>query len=532
MKTIYWMVAVCVAAAGVMGAQRAMADVRVANVFANDMVLQREKPVPVWGKASPGEKVTVRFGGQEKSVTAGEDGRWVVRLDAMKAEKTGREMTILGNNSLVMKNILVGDVWLCSGDFGVYWEMFSVVDSAKELSKAGNPMIRLLRVGAHNSNVPLEDIAGVWRECSPASVEGFSALAYFFGREIQREMDVPVGLIDVSYRYSYARGWIAPEGFREVEELKLPREKMESWDPTTAKGKEAYGATIAAIEKWLPLAEKAVAEGKVPPKQPRFPQALPATDVNYLSNGELSLHYYGMICPIRGYAIRGMVWSLGEGSELEPRKLRFYLKGLIYGWRKVWGQGDFPVYVELLPQVGAEPVRSKAPPEMDGWAVLRQEQAAVGTVVEKTGIAVTYDVSDYVADSRNRQDAGKRLALAALAGEYGKKIEYSGPVFKEMKIAEGKMVLSFDHVGKGLMAGKKDGLSPVVEVKELEGFVVAGADKKWHWAKAQIVGETVVLTCEEVKDPVKARYATFGNPGFCNLYNRDGLPAVPFTAGE
>jgi sialate O-acetylesterase len=530
-KTNYWMVVVCAAVVLGAGVRGVFADVRIATVFGDGMVLQREKAVPVWGKGSVGEKVTVTFGGQAKSTVVGADGRWMVRLDAMKAEKKAQELLVQGVNQLVVKNVLVGDVWLCSGDFGVYWEMFSVMDSTAELAKADKPMIRLLRVGGKSSNVPMEEIAGMWRVCSPASVEGFSALGYFFGSEIQKELDVPVGVIEASYRYSLERGWMAPESFGMVQELKVPREKMESRDPTTAKGKAAYEATLAAVEKWLPEAEKAVKEGRVPAKQPRFPQAIPATDVNYLSNGELSLLYYGMIAPIKPYAIRGVVWSIGESSALEPGKFRFYMKGLIQGWRKVWGQGDFPVYVELLASVGKEPDRSKGVTGFDSWAVLRHEQALVGSVAEKTGIAVSYDVNDYIEDVRNRQDAGRRLALVALANEYGKKVEYSGPVFKGMKVEGEKVVISFDHVGKGLMAGKKVGLAPVAEVKELEGFVVSGKDGKWYWGKAAIVGDTVEVSSTEVKEPVGVRYAMFGNPGFCNLYNRDGLPGVPFMAG-
>ncbi len=521
---------------GFFGVGEVLGDVKVANIFGHEMVLQREKVVPVWGRGDAGTKVTVKFGGQEKSAVVGGDGRWLVKLDAMAASKTGREMVVTDGgtgpaSTVVMKDVLVGDVWLFSGDFGVWWEMFSVVNAKEEVAKATNPMIRVVKVAPRNSNVPMETIEGAWRVCGPVSIEGFSALGYFFGAEIQRELDVPVGLMDVSYRYSLERGWMAPEGFGMVEELKVPREKMESWDPSTQKGKEAYGATIAAVEKWLPEAEKAFKEGKAPPKQPRFPAPLPATDVNYLSNGELSLMYYGMICPVKPYAIRGVVWSLGESGALEVKKYRFYLKGLIEGWRKVWGQGDFPVYVELLASVGNAPdVKKDAPQGIDFWAGIRQEQAAVGTVTENTGIAVSHDVSDYVADVRNRQDAGRRLAKVALAKEYGKKVEYSGPVFRGLKVEGGKAVLSFDHVGKGLMAGKPVELNGVNEVEKLEGFLICGADKKWVWGEARIVGDVVEVSNENVKEVAGVRYGVFGNASWCNLYNRDGLPGVPFAA--
>jgi sialate O-acetylesterase len=314
---------------------------------------------------------------------------------------------------------------------------------------------------------------------------------------------------------------------------------MQSWDPTTPKGKEIYTATLDAVEKWLPVAEKAFAEGKPIPKQPRFPAPLEATDSNYLSNGELSLLYYGMVHPIKGYAIRGMVWSLGEGGCLEVAKYRYYLAALFKSWRAGWGQGDFPIYVELLASVGqATPAEdlSKPPAEkLDFWTRLREEQALVKNMVPNIELAYSCDVSDYVSDARNRQDAANRLAKIALAKSYGRNTPHSGPVYKTSQIKEGTIIVEFDHADGGLIVGKKEGLAPLVEIKAGApvGFAVAGEDKKWHWASARIEGNRVVLQSPQVPSPKWARYAIGSNPGPCNLYNKAGLPALPFrTDGD
>jgi len=225
-----------------------------------------------------------------------------------------------------------------------------------------------------------------------------------------------------------------------------------------------------------------------------------------------------------------VVWSMGEnGGGIEWNKYDAYMRGLVEGWRQGWGQGDFPVYFELLPQIG----KPGAPGTGGQWAALREKQMQC-LAISNTGMAVTYDVSDYIADARNRLDASERFARLALAREYGRKLEYCGPVYREQRIDGNRVIISFDHVGQGLLAGEKDGLAPLLPAAygELKGFAIAGADKKWYWADARIVGQTVVLQSEQVPAPVAVRYAWADNPAGSNLYNRDGLPAVPFRTDE
>lgn len=502
------------------------AAVRLPHIFSDGMVLQREKPVPIWGWAKPGEKVTVKFAGQAVSSTTGADGRWMLKLNPLSTSDKPRELSVTGTDTLVFKDVLVGDVWLCSGDFGVYYEVFASANAEAEIAAANYPTMRLLKVASATSNTPLSDIQGQWMTCSPTSVSNFSALAYYFGRALHRELKVPIGVIDCSYRYSYIRSWLAPEGFRMIPELKESRDRMDSWNSTTDVGQKSFGEAVSRVEQWLPLADKAFRKGTPIPQQPLMPAPITGRDEFYQTIGELSAAYHGMVHPIIPFAIRGVVWSQGEnGGEAETRQA--HMQGLIEGWRKQWGQGDFPVYFELLPRVDAP----SATPCVGGdhWTTIREGQLK-SVSIPNTGAAVTFDVSDYVSDNRNRQDAGQRLALWALAKEYHEDIVYSGPTYRSHRIEGDSVTISFDNIGGGLMAGEKNDLAPTQELKPgvLRHFAIAGEDKKWQWADARIVGDTVVLRSDKVPTPVAVRYAWCPNPQAANLYNRDGLPAAPF----
>lgn len=511
----------------------AMAEVRISQVFGDNMVLQRDQPVPVWGWADPGEQITVTFAGQTKKIIADAKGNWRATLDAMPASAEPRDLVAQSSKSprrVKFANILVGEVWLLSGDFGVYYETFACANADKEIPAANHPNLRMLKVWAKSSNEPLHDILGEWRVSTPENVRGFSGLGYFFGRALNRELKVPIGVIDASYRYSYPRNWMPHAAFKMIPELSKPRERMESWDSTTPTGKAAFATSIAQVEAWLPKAQQAFQSGKPIPDQPVCPAPLTATDQNYLSISELSLQYQGMIHPLIPMRIRGVIFSIGESSCLEPAKLFFYLKGLVESWRQAWGQGDFPFYFELLPQVNTPATQADS---LDSWAVMRMEQLKALSL-PNTAAAVTYDVSDYVSDGRNRQDPGERFARIALATEYGRKLIASGPTYRLVRFDGVHAVVTYTNVGSGLIVGEKKGLLPLVEVKggALKGFAIAGPDMKWHWAEAKIVGETVELRSPQVPQPRFVRYACSANPVAANLYNRDGLPAVPFRTDE
>lgn len=504
-------------------------EVRLPRLFGDNMVIQRDRPAPVWGWATPGEQITVSFAGQAKTATARADGRWQVTLDPLPADDQGRDLMVRSDRAarpVRLGNVVVGDVWLCAGDFGAYWQTYACLEADLEVPAARYPSIRLLSIADRTSNTPLDDIEGQWMPCSPTSVTSFSALGYFFARALHRELNIPIGVIDAAYRYSFMRSFLPPAGLQMVPELKAARERMESWDSTTDAGRAAFSATVARVEAWLPVAEAALRDGTPIPPQPLVPAPIPARDTDYGAIGELSVAFHGMIAPLIPFAVRGALWSQGENGA-EADLATAYLRAISGGWRRQWGHGEFPFYIELLPAVGKACV---APGGSMGWVALREAQWKAASAIANSGAIVTTDVSDFVADARNRQDAAERFARIALAREYGRELEWSGPVYRSHTVAGAQVILSFDHVGGGLMAGEKTGLAPVRAAADgrLRLFALAGTDRTWHWADARIDGDTVVVTCAAVPAPVAVRYAWCDNPQPANLYNRDGLPAVPF----
>jgi len=438
----------------------AAAEVKLPPILGDHMVLQADMPVPVWGTAKPGEKVTVKFAGKTKMAVAGKDGKWLVKLDALKTNAKPQTLTVSGANTVTIKDVLVGEAWLCSGQSNMAWPVSRARNFKAEQAAAKYPQIRHYRVGKGGG--------GKWVICSPKTVAGFSATAYFFGRELHKELKVPVGLINSS----------------------VGGTPIEAWTGGPAK---------AAAEK-----PKADPKKAAPKKGRRRGRA----------SGSL---YRSMILPLAPYAIRGATWYQGESNAGRGAAYEGQLKGLITGWRGLWQQGDFQFLVVQLPNFRNP---QKSPSEPSGW-VLVQEGELKALELPNTGLAVTIDVGEARnIHPGNKQTVGKRLGLWALGTTYKKKIVYSGPLYKSMKIAGDKVVLTFDHVGGGLVA--RGG-------KELKGFAIAGADKKFVWGKAAIVGKTVEMT--GVKAPKAVRYAWAANPQW-SLTNKEGLPASPFRTDD
>ena len=500
----------------------APAAVRLPKVFGDHMVLQRGMPVPVWGWAEKGQELTVTFAGQEKKATAGADGRWMVKLDALETSEKPATLTVTAGGegkAIRLKDVLVGEVWIGSGQSNMEMGVGGCLEAGKVIKDAKYPKIRLFTVPKRPSGYPMDDVDGQWRACDPGSVGGFSAALYFFGLRIHKDVGVPVGLIHTSWGGTRIEPWTPPCGFKAVESLKGIVKQVAD---ARARYDREMAASLGAIEGWLSRAKSAVArKGSIPP----FP-ALPRHPLN--SSGTPTGLYNGMVHPLIPFAFRGATWYQGESNGGEGMSYYEKKKALIGGWRELWGQGDFAFYFVQLANFQAP---SRKPEGGDGWARVREAQTAC-LDIPHTGMAVIIDIG--MAGNihpKNKQDVGERLALWALAKDYGKKdLVYSGPQFKSMKVDGGKIVVSFDHVGGGLMVGEKEGLAPTKEVKdgELKQFAIAGADKKWVWAKAEIQGETVVVSSDEVAKPVAVRYAFSMNPEGCNLYNKEGLPAVPF----
>ncbi len=445
------------------------ADVAPSLLFSDNCVLQRGEGVPVWGTAQPGEEVTVSIGTQTKKTKAGEDGTWKVELDELKPGQP-LTMTIKGNNTVTVKNILVGEVWVASGQSNMGVRVKQSLNSGKEIKEAQYPEIRHFNVPVKGSpDLEKKLPGGVWKPVSPETVSDFSAVAYFFSRDIHKALDVPVGIIHSSKGGSGISLWMS--------------EKSMLSDAFSAKWHKA-------MTGWK--------KNSPPDQKP--------------------CHLYNaMIHPLMPYRIKGVIWYQGEantsgGGAYWYEKL---FPQMITQWRSDWGQGDFPfLFVQL-----ANFKKKQAGPDDSNWARLRETQLWTLDKVKNTGMAVTIDIGDAKnIHPKNKQDVGKRLALWARARVYGESTVYSGPLYKEMKIEGGKAVISFNHTGSGLTG--KDGA-------KLEGFAIAGEDKKFVWAEAVIEGDTVVVSSSEIPVPKAVRYAWAVNP-IGNLYNKEGLPASPF----
>jgi len=499
----------------------AAAEVKLPAVFGDQMVLQRDMPIPVWGWADPGESVTVRFAGQSQTVAADDAGKWSVKLDPLAAGGP-HELTVQGANVVRCADVLVGEVWLCSGQSNMQMTVGASKDREAEVAAADYPAIRMFTVQRKTAQEPQADCKGAWQACSPKTAGGFSAAAYFFGRELHKQLGVPVGLVHASWGGTPIEAWISIQTQETTPELAGPVQQFHkavaAYDPE-AVAKEYEKATA----DW----EKAKAEAKDDAQRAalnrRRPSRRPDPRFSQYSPGRL---YNGMIAPLAPFALRGAIWYQGESNAKSIPMAKLYglqLRALIAEWRALWGQGDFPFISVQLPNYLA---RHQAPVEPEngfpGWPMIR-EQFLQSLSVPNAGMVVAIDLGE--ADDihpKNKQEVGRRLALWALHKTYGKDNTAGGPLYKAMRVENGAIVVSFDHLDGGLVA--RDG-------EKLKGFAIAGPDKKFVWADARIEGDAVVVSSPEVKSPAAVRYAWAINPE-CNLMNKAGLPASPFRTDD
>jgi sialate O-acetylesterase len=485
------------------GSSALEAAVALASPFTDHAVLQRGMPIPVWGTADAGEQVTVTFDGQAKSVAAGADGKWLVRLDAHQAGGP-YELKVAGTNTLTLTDVLVGEVWICSGQSNMEWTLKNANNPEQEIAAANFPKLRHFRVDKKTSDTPLGSCTGSWTVCTPQNAGGYTAVGYFFGRKLVQELDVPVGLLHTSWGGTPAEAWTSRAALTSTAPF---TGVLAAWDKRMENLPAETGKFKAAMEKWQVEAAAAKAAGQPEPKKPRKPEGQDSP------NKPASL-YNGMLNPLVPYGIKGAIWYQGESNAGRAKEYHALMSLMIGDWRQAFGQGDFSFYIVQL----ANFMERKDQPGDSGWAALREAQYLTTTTVKNTGLAVAIDIGDAKdIHPRNKQDVGLRLALNALAKDYGKPITYSGPVYRSMAVEGANAVLSFDHLGGGL----------TVTGDQLTGFAVAGEDMKFVWADAKIVGDTVVVSAAAVTKPVAVRYAWADNPA-CSLGNKAGLPAVPF----
>jgi sialate O-acetylesterase len=476
------------------------------------MVLQQGMKVPVWGTADDGEKVTVRFLDQEVSATT-QGGKWNVKLEGLKAGGPFT-MRVSGRNAIQLKDVYVGEVWVASGQSNMAMSVSRCVNAEKEVADSKNPLLRLYTVPRKVAKEPQQDVASKWVEAGPDTVGAFSAAGYFFGRDLQKALKVPVGIIHTSWGGTPAQAWTRREELEARPELKVILDAYAKALEALPKAMERYSQQLL---KHKEIVAKATKEGKTPPRPPLPPMG----PENPHSPAGL---YNGMIAPLIPYGIAGAIWYQGESNAGRAVQYRTLFPTMIENWRKDWGQGEFPfIFVQLA-------AFKKISPETQDtdWAWLREAQLKTLSLPE-TGMAVITDVGEEKdIHPKKKQQVGARLALAARAIAYGEKIEYSGPLYKTMKVEGDKAILEFTHVGGGLVVG--EGTAPDAK-GQLKGFAIAGPDKKFVWAKAEIVGDTIVVSSPEVQAPVAVRYAWADYP-ICNLYNKEGLPASPFRTDD
>lgn len=487
------------------------ANVLLPDVINSGMVLQREQTVPVWGTAEPGESVTVRFGNQTRTAAADAQGKWIVRLNPMRVGSTPLTMVIEGKNRIELKNILVGEVWLVAGQSNMQRLLSETANGAEAMAAANHPLIRLFNVSRQVAFKHAAPPLAVWRECTPESVKEFSAAGYYFGVELEKELGVPVGLINSSYGGSQAEAWTPVEYLLASPDLKPTVDRTKIWDDERPRVKAEYDE---ALKKWREEADKARAAGARPQPSPAVPDALREYRV-------AASIYDGMIAPLIPYALRGAFWYQGESNEARAQQYGILLPTMIKAWRERWGKSDLPFGIVQLPNY-RDP---KPEPADEPWSFIREAQRQTALTMRNVGLIVTIDIGEARdIHPKNKLDVGRRMARWALADVYGRKMSNGGPVLRGAKVAGSKIVLTFDEAGSGLKI--RDG-------EKLDEFAIAGADQKWVWAEAKIVGPNrVEVWSPSVTQPLAARYAFNNNPKHPNLTNETGLPASPFRTDD
>jgi sialate O-acetylesterase len=444
----------------------------LAPLFQDRAVLQREKPAPVWGRATPGEHVTVSFAGQTIGATAGADGRWIAVLAPLAENAAGSDLTISGKAAVTLHDVVVGEVWLCAGESNMECAVddgpsYRVENAAAEVASARYPLIRQFKVGRQAAAAPMESASGAWSACTPATVGRFTAAGYFFARELFTRLGTPVGIINSSWGGTPIEAWMSPAALAAF--------------PGFSNGHPGAGTDSRGGDPWVP--------------------------------GSL---FNGMIQPLLPYALRGALWYQGESNVGRASLYAAQFPALITSWRSHFGGGDFPfLWVQL--ENFSPPAQAKGDP----WASLREAQSKALSL-PSTGQAVAIDIGEPGSMvPRNKREIGRRLALIAKAMVYSIPVEHSGPVFSRATPEGPAIRIQFQFAGEGLTASGRP----------LQSFEVAGADRVFHPAQAAIRGDTVIARSPAVAQPVAVRYAWHNGPE-ANLYNGAGLPAAPFRSDE
>jgi len=498
------------------------AAVRLPGVLSDHMVLQRDKPMTIWGWAAPGESVAVTFAGQDTKTIASADGRWKVVLPPLKSGGGPLELTVRGADgpAAVVKDILIGEVWLCSGQSNMDWALSLTLSPLPEILRANHSGIRLLRVPRRTSEISQEDIEAKWSTCSPESVGPFSAVAYYFGLELHKKLGVPIGLIQSTCGGTPIEPWTPFAGYAAVTETKPILEKIEL---QMTKYRASLESALPKYEEWIKATRKALSEKTTMPAKPYLPPSpFDSTQTPFDSPKTPMALYNGMIHPLIHVAIRGAIWYQGESNRNDGLFYEKKMEALIHGWRSVWKLGDFPFYfVQIAPfNYGVDrDISGSDVPDFLRLPLLWEAQTNALRIAN-TGMVVVNDIADLNdIHPRNKRDVGMRLALWARAKIYGESdLVYSGPLYKAMSVEGLTVKISFDHIGGGLISN--DG-------QPLRWFEIAGEDRIFYKADAAIEEDRVSIRSPKVAAPKFVRFGWL-QLAVPNLANQEGLPASPF----
>jgi sialate O-acetylesterase len=503
----------------------ARAEVRLPALFSDGLVFQQGKPLSIWGWAAPDEDVSVQFAGQTRAARADLDGRWRVILDPLPANASPQEMKVSGKNNLTLKNLLVGEVWICSGQSNMQWTVSQSANPQQEIEAANFPQIRMFNVERATAMSPADDVKGSWKEANPGNVGQFSAVGYFFGRHLHQVLKVPVGLINTSWGGTRVEAWTSRES---LEERPCAAQMLSDWDGI----RQSWDATAenarheVAKAEWQAQVQKIRKDNAALPadKQVKPPPApRPPDDPNKTPHHPAVL-FNAMVAPLIPYSIQGAVWYQGESNQKRAFQYQELLPNMINDWRTRWNS-EFSFYIVQLAGFGNGQPVAKEPGLPDTWAELQEAQYLTAITLPRCGLVVTNDIGEEKdIHPKNKQEVGRRLALWALAHDYGRtNTVFSGPMFKNAVVEGARVRVQFDHVGGGLKT--RDG-------GELKHFQIAGQDQKWAWAEAKIEGSEVVVSSSAVPNPVGVRYAWAAWPEGANLINAEGLPASCFRTDE
>ncbi len=528
----------------------AQAEVKLNGLFRDHMVLQSGTTTPVWGTADAHEKITVEFAGQTKQAEAGESGRWMVKLDPLAVSNMSGVLTVQGANTLTVSDVLVGEVWLASGQSNMGFSLSGASNADEVIPQAKDDQLRFFNLTQKTEAEPQTELpGGKWETASPETAKHFSEAAYFFAREIRAKKGCPVGIIQGSWGGTPIQIWISLEGVKKEPPL---AKTLEQW----TKAEEAYHQVKAnpqletdyqtALKKWQTEVQpsydatmkqynddKAAGKPVGPRPQPSQPEPQNPNPMGMTAPDKRphtpTVAFNAMIAPLIPYALRGVIWYQGEENGSKGLEYRDLFPRLIEDWRSHWGY-DFPFLFVQLPCNGPD----TKPVADSGWPWLREAQLM--TLREaRTGMAITIDIGDPAnVHPKDKVDVGRRLSLLARKIAYGEQIEASGPLYKDFTVSGNQINVRFTEIGGGLTPGQAPWRPPGIDplpTDKLIGFFIAGEDGQWAAADATIKGDTVTVSSPQVSNPVAVRYGWANSPR-CNLYNKDGLPASPFRTDD